>query len=137
VQTRGTSSLTEFIRQKLRWREYPVSILKNKAKPSKSDIVGTGYTHGLSFTLFALSIAAIVLLDFRYFLAPFILIFLIDMLLYIKSLYRMWRDRIDRNYIPYFVGYSVLIMSVRLILIPYLVYLLIRGSKPTFEVKRA
>ncbi len=81
VQTKGTSSLTGFIKQKLRWRESPLNILKRKAKPSKSDIVGIGYTHGLSLALFSLTILAIVWQDFRYFLAPFTLILLIDILL--------------------------------------------------------
>jgi len=137
VHTRGTSSLAGFFEQKLRWRDSLLDILRGRVKPAKSDIVGIGYTHGLSFALFALTIVAIVCLDLRYFLAPFILILLIDIMLYIKPLYRMWRDKIDRNYIPYFVGYSVLIMLVRLILIPYLTYVLIKGEKAAFEVKRA
>jgi len=136
VQTRGTSSLTGFIKQKLRWREYPLGILKGTVKPSKSDIIGIGYTHGLSLALLALTILAIVWLDFRYFLAPFILILMIDALLYIKPIIRMWRDGIDRNYVFYFLTYSVLIMLVRLALIPYLIYCLARGSKPTFEPRR-
>lgn len=137
VQTRGISKFTEFIKQKLRWREYPLSILRGKAKPSKPDIIGIGYTHGLSLLLFAFVITAIVLLDFRYFLIPFISIFLLDNLLYIKPLYRMLREKKDRAYIGYFLAYSSLIMLVRLILIPYLVCLLIKGAKATFEAGRA
>ena len=136
VLTKGTSSLTGFIKQKLRWREYPLGILKGQVKPAKSDIIGIGYTHGLSLVLFALSIVAIAWLDFRYFLAPFTLILLIDIMLYVKPISRMWKDRVNRDYIPYFLAYSLLITLVRLILIPYLAYRMVRGSRPTFEPKR-
>jgi len=137
VLTRATLSIMEFIKQKLRWREYPLSIFRGRVKLTMSGLVGVCYTHGLSLALFALTILAIVLLDFRYFLAPFILILLIDIMLYTKPIYRMWRNRLDRNYVLYFVLYSFLIMLVRLILVPYLAYCLVTGIKPTFEAKRA
>jgi len=136
VQTRGVSSVIEFIKQKLRWRQYPLDILKGRVKLSWSDTISIGYTHGLSLALFILTILSIVWLDFRYFLYPFILIFMIDVLLYIKPMYRMWRNRIDRDYLFYFLTYLALIMLVRLALIPYLIYCLARGSKPTFEPRR-
>lgn len=137
VQTRGTLSFTEFIKQKLRWREYPLYILTNKVKLTKSGLLGIGYTDGLSFILFALTILAIITQDFRYFLVSFVSILLLDILLYIKPIWRMSKDKKDKNYALYFVMYSVLIMLVRLALIPYLAYCLVRGSKPTFEAKRA
>lgn len=137
VRTKGISSLTGFIKQKLRWRESLLNILKGKLKPTRSDIIGIGYTHGLSLALFALTIVAIVLLDSRYFLVPFISIFLLDIMLYIKPLCRMSREKEDRSYIRYFLAHSSLVMLVRLILIPYLAYCLIKGDRATFEPRRA
>ncbi len=137
VQTRGILKFTELIKQKLRWREYPLSILRGKIKPSRSDIASVGYTHGLSFLLFVFTVLAMVLLDLRYFLVPFVLVLLVDIMLYINSLHRMWQGNPDREYITYFLLSLLINMLVRLILMPYLTYCLLKGDNATFKAERA
>lgn len=136
VQTWGISNFTGFIKQKLRWREGILSILKLKAKPSISDIMGIGYTHGLSLALLALTVLSLILFDYRYFLSAFISIFFIDLIFYIKPLYRMCIRKTDRYYIPYFILQLLLIMLVRLVLIPHLLVCLMKGTNATFEAQR-
>jgi len=136
VRTSGASSFNEFIKQKLRWREYPLYILTKKVNLTKSGLLAIAYTDGLSFILFALTTLAIMMQDFRYFLVSFVSILLLDILLYAKPIWRMSKDKEDKKYTLYFLVYSVFIMLIRLILTPYLVYRLIKGLKPSFEPRR-
>ena len=137
VQTIGITSLEGFIKQKLRWREGLLDVLIGKTKLSKSNISGLFYTHGLSLIFFLLTIMAIVVFDFRYFLYSFILILLLDIILYLKPLCRMWRATKERYYVGYFVLYSIFMMLIRFILFPYLLFRLIKGTKPTFKAQRS
>jgi|GEM_PF-5667168 len=137
VRTRGTSSFIGFIKQKLRWREYPLHLLTGKAKPSKLDLIGITYTHGLSLMLFAAAMASATLWDWHPFLLAFVLVLLIDIMLHIKPIWHMSKDKAERNQVPYYLAYLMLMMPVRLILTPYLVYRLLTGvSKATFDGKR-
>ena len=135
VFTKCNKSIDGFLKQKLRWREDSLSYLKGE-KITFSDLLGLGYTVGLSFILFASFFLSILLLNYQYFLFPFTSIFLISFLLYAKPFLRMCNNK-EKYYAKYFIIYLLLEMIIRMILMPYLVYRLIRPrDKPTFETRR-
>ena len=136
VFTKCTKSIKGFLKQKLRWRENSLNYLKGE-KITFPDLLGLGYTIGLSFILFVAFYLSILLLNYRYFLFSFVGVFLISFLLYAKPFLRMCNESKEKQYAKYYIGYLLLEMVIRLILIPYLTYRLIRPrSKPTFEAER-
>ena len=136
VFTKCTKNVSDFLKQKLRWREDFLDYLKGE-KITFSDFLGLAFTVGLSFILFVSFFLSVLLLNYRYFLFSFIGIFLIDFLLYVKPFLRMCNDNKEKYYAKYFMGYLLFEMVIRLVLIPYLVYRLVMPRrKPTFETKR-
>lgn len=135
VFTKCTKNIKGFVKQKLRWREDSLSYLKGE-KITFSDISGLGYTVGLSFILFVSFFLSILLLNYQYFLFSFVGVFLISFLLYAKPFITMCNSE-EKKYAKYFLGYILFEMIIRLMLIPYLAYRLIKPRKrPTFEAKR-
>ena len=135
VFTKCTKNIKGFVKQKLRWREDSLNYLKGE-KITFSDLLGLGYTVGLSFILFASLILSILLLYYQYFLFSFICIFLISFLLYAKPFLGMCNSE-EKQYAKYFMGYLLFEMIIRMILMPYLAYRLVRPrKKPTFEARR-
>ena len=135
VFTECTKSIKGFLKQKLRWRESSLSYLKGE-KVTYSDLPGLGYTVGLSFILFVSLFLSIFLLNYQYFLFSFIGIFLISFLLYAKPFLKMCNSE-EKQYAKYFMGYLLFEMIIRMILMPYLAYRLVRPrKKPTFDARR-
>jgi cellulose synthase/poly-beta-1,6-N-acetylglucosamine synthase-like glycosyltransferase len=136
VLTKCTKSIKGFLKQKLRWREDSLSYLKGE-KITFSDLPALGYTVGLSFILFVSFFLSILLFKYQYFLFSFAGVFLVSFLLYAKPFLKMCNDSKEKQYAKYFIGYLYLEMVIRLILIPYLAYRLIKPRKrPTFEAER-
>ena len=136
VFTKCTTSINGFLKQKLRWREDSLNYLKGETI-TFSDLPGLGYTVGLSFILFASFILSILLLNHQHFLFSLIGVLLISFLLYAKPFLKMCNDSKEKQYAKYFLGYLLFEMIIRMALIPYLTYRLIRPrKKPTFEARR-
>jgi len=135
VFTKCTTNIKDFLKQKLRWRENLLSYLRGE-KITFSDLLGLGYTFGLSFILFVSFFLSILRLNYQYFLFSFVSIFLISLLFYSKPLLSMYKSE-ESYYVKYFMIYLLLEMIVRMILIPYLTYRLIKPrKKPTFNTRR-
>ncbi len=136
VYTRCTKSFNGFLKQKLRWKEESLNYLKGE-KITFSDLLGLGYTVGLSFILFLSFIISILLLNYQYFLFYLSIIFLFSFLLYAKPFLRLSNNSKEKHYAKYFLGYLLFEIVIRMILIPYLMYRLIKPrKKPTFEAMR-
>jgi len=126
VSTKVTNNLIGFLKQKLRWREGIPSSFK-----------GLVYTHGLSFLLFGSIFVGVFLKNIRYFLIPFIIVFLLTFSIYLKPFISMIKDEKDISYSIYFILYELVEMGIRIILPPYWIYRLINPrKKPTFEAER-
>jgi cellulose synthase/poly-beta-1,6-N-acetylglucosamine synthase-like glycosyltransferase len=135
VFTKCTKNISGFLKQKLRWRESSLSYLKGE-KITFSDLLGLGYTVGLSFILFVSFFLSILLSNYQYFLFSFVVVFLISFLLYAKPFLRICNSK-EKEYAKYFLGYLLFEMVIRMILTPYLAYRWIKPRKrPTFDAKR-
>lgn len=135
VFTKCTKTIGGVLKQKLRWRENVLNYLKGE-KITFLELLGIGYTDGLSLILFISILLSLFSLNYRYFLFFFFGIFSISFLLYAKAFLKMCKSK-EKHYAKYFIVYLLLEMMVRMILIPYLIYRLIKPRrKPTFDTRR-
>jgi len=137
VFTKCTKSFSELLKQKLRWRESILADLKRE-QITFFNILSLGYTYILSFLLLISFILSIFFFDFQLFMFAIVSIFLISFLLYVKPFLRLCSNTEERMYAIYFILYLFFeIIIIRLAIIPYLIYRLIKPrEKPTFEGNR-
>ncbi len=127
VYTKCYNNVLGFLKQKLRWRE-----------SGPSSILDFGYTYGLSFFLFGSILLSLYLLNVFYFIYASFIVYLLSFSIYIKPFLRMLKDRQDRYYAKFFLLYEAFeLLVIRIILLPYLIFRLIKPRKnPTFTVQR-
>lgn len=135
VFTKCTKSIIGLLTQKLRWRESSLNYLKGEGI-TFMDFLRLGYGVGLSCILFISFFLSILFLNYKYLLFSFAIIFFVGFLLYAKSFLKMLNSK-ERRYAKYFIGYLLFEMIIRMVLIPYLIYRVIKPrNKPTFEANR-
>lgn len=137
VYAKCTKSIKNLLMQKLRWREDILSI-SNTETFKISDLLGIGYTFGLTFVLFLSFCISIISLDFKYFLYSFFIVYCISFLVYSKGFVRLFNCKKERVYAGYFLEYLIFeILLVRLSLFPYLIYRALKPrGKPVFDGNR-
>jgi cellulose synthase/poly-beta-1,6-N-acetylglucosamine synthase-like glycosyltransferase len=121
-----TSNFKNFLKQKLRWREEGVTT-----------IFHFGYTYGLTILFYISILLSILLKNVIYFPIACVLVYLLSFSLYFAPFIRMLREKKFRSYAKYFIFYQLIEFLVRVILLPYFIYRLIKPrKKPTFTPDR-
>lgn len=135
VLTKCTTNIRGFLRQKLRWNEGSLLCLKNR-NATFIEFLGLIYVGVLSLILFISLLASLISLDPIYFIFSYVIIYITIFFFYLQPFVKLCRSQ-DNSYAVFFVGYIFLEMIVRILLIPYYVYLLIQPrKKPTFQSNR-
>jgi glycosyltransferase involved in cell wall biosynthesis len=128
VYTRYTDSFRGFMEQKLRWREF--DLINHTAS---KDLIIKNVLGFLFSALLLVSFAIAIIGSKQLLLFSPLLAVAVDLLLYRVGIVGMLFSK-DRGWLSYFILHSLIIAyTVRLMLVPYLIYRVIRPRKrPTF-----
>lgn len=135
VLTKCTTNMRGFLKQKLRWNESPLLCLKNR-NITFIDLLGLIYVGSLSLFLFISLLLSLASFNPIYFMFSYLITFIVIFLFYLQPFVKLCRSQ-DDSYAVFFIGYIFLEIVVRILLIPYYIFLLIQpNKKPTFESNR-